>query len=107
LWNRQAIIDLIKSLFCFKMPTRTAGEYLKRWGYTPQKPIRKAYEQQPKKFKDGLIRNIRKLKSVPKSKMQRFSGAMRLALTVQMLVAESMRQKAKHQLYMVQPSVLA
>jgi hypothetical protein len=23
------------------------GEYLKRWGFTPQKPIRRAYEKSP------------------------------------------------------------
>lgn len=54
LWNRQAVIDLIKQRFGIKLPIRTAGEYLKRWGYTPQKPIRKAYEQQPEKVKRWL-----------------------------------------------------
>ena len=27
--------------FGFEMPIRTVGEYLSRWGYTPQKPIKK------------------------------------------------------------------
>lgn len=27
------------------MPIRTVGEYLLRWGYTPQKPLKRAYEQ--------------------------------------------------------------
>ena len=27
---------------------RGVGNYLKRWGFTPQKPIKKAYEQRPK-----------------------------------------------------------
>lgn len=48
LWNRRAILDLIKSLYSIKMPIRTVGEYLKRWGYTPQKPLKKAYKQNPK-----------------------------------------------------------
>lgn len=26
---------------------RTAGRYLKRWGFTPQKPLRRAYERDP------------------------------------------------------------
>ena len=30
------------------MPIRTVGEYLKRWGFTPQKPVRRAYERNPK-----------------------------------------------------------
>jgi transposase len=54
LWNRQAVMDLIEQKFGIKLPIRTAGEYLKRWGYTPQKPIRKAYEQQPEKVQQWL-----------------------------------------------------
>ena len=38
---------MIKLQFGFEMPIRIVGEYLSRWGYTPQKPIRKAYEQRP------------------------------------------------------------
>ncbi len=36
------------------MPIRTVGEYLKRWGYTPQKLFRRAYEQNPKKVKQWM-----------------------------------------------------
>ena len=36
------------------MPIRTAGEYLKRWGFTPQKPIKRAYEQRPEAVKAWL-----------------------------------------------------
>jgi hypothetical protein len=28
-----------------RLPVRSMGEYLKRWGFTPQKPICRAYEQ--------------------------------------------------------------
>jgi len=48
LWNRRAIVLLIKQEFDIEMPIRTVGEYLKRWGFTPQKPLRRAYEQNPK-----------------------------------------------------------
>jgi transposase len=48
LWTRKAIQQLIERLFAIDMPIRTVGEYLKRWGYTPQKPLRRAYEQNPK-----------------------------------------------------------
>jgi hypothetical protein len=33
---------------------RTIGKYLKRWGFTPQKPMRKAYEQSPAAVKKWL-----------------------------------------------------
>jgi transposase len=48
LWTRKAVQQLIRELCSVKMPVRTVGEYLKRWGFTPQKPLRKAYKQNPK-----------------------------------------------------------
>jgi transposase len=54
LWTRKAVKQLIKLLFDIDMPIRTVGEYLKRWGYTPQKPLRRAYEQNPKAVQKWL-----------------------------------------------------
>jgi len=54
LWTRRAVQQLVKRLFAIDMPIRTVGEYLKRWGYTPQKPLRRAYEQNPKAVKKWL-----------------------------------------------------
>lgn len=48
LWTRQAVSSLIEQVSGVKMPIRTVGEYLKRWGFTPQKPLKRAYEQDPK-----------------------------------------------------------
>jgi transposase len=50
LWTRDAVRLLIKHRFEFEMPIRTVGEYLKRWGFTPQKPVKRAYEQRPKEI---------------------------------------------------------
>jgi hypothetical protein len=36
------------------MPIRTVGEYLKRWQYTPQRPVRYAYEREGGKVKEWL-----------------------------------------------------
>jgi transposase len=47
LWTRQAVQELMKIRFGVTMPIRTVGEYLKRWGFTPQKPLKHAYEQRP------------------------------------------------------------
>lgn len=47
LWTRSAVGELIHHELKIKLPVRTIGHYLKRWGFTPQKPIRKAYEQRP------------------------------------------------------------
>mgnify|MGYP002725728283 CR=1 FL=1 len=47
LWTRRAIQDLIRQRYRMDLPIRTIGEYLKRWGFTPQKPLKRAYEQNP------------------------------------------------------------
>jgi transposase len=47
LWTRQAVRDLIKQQLGVRLPIRTVGEYLRRWGFTPQVPVRKAYRQDP------------------------------------------------------------
>ena len=43
-----AVQQLIKRIYSFDMPIRTVREYLNRWGLTPQKPLRRASEQNPK-----------------------------------------------------------
>lgn len=47
LWSRLAVQELIKLRFGIRMPVRTIGDYLQRWGFTPQKPLKRAYEQRP------------------------------------------------------------
>lgn len=47
LWTRRAVQALIKQLCDIKMPIRTVGDYLNRWGYSPQRPLKRAYEQDP------------------------------------------------------------
>ena len=54
LWTRDAVKLLIKQRFGIKMPIRTVGEYLKRWGFTPQKPVKRAYEQNSEVVKKWL-----------------------------------------------------
>lgn len=47
LWTRAAVAQLIEQRFGVRLPVRTMGLYLARWGFTPQKPMKKAYEQSP------------------------------------------------------------
>jgi transposase len=47
LWTREAVRDLIAQRTGLQVSVRTAGRYLKRWGFTPQKPLRRAYERDP------------------------------------------------------------
>ena len=47
LWTRKAVGQLIWRRYGVSLPVRTLGEYLKRWGFTVQKPVQKALEQRP------------------------------------------------------------
>lgn len=47
LWSRAAVMQLIERECGLKLSVRGVGNYLSRWGFTPQKPIKKAYEQRP------------------------------------------------------------
>ena len=54
LWTRRAVQALLRQRLRRTMPLRTVGEYLKRWGFTPQKPLKRAYEQRPAQVKRWL-----------------------------------------------------
>ena len=45
LWSRAAVRELILRRFGVRLAVRTMGTYLARWGFTAQKPLRRAYEQ--------------------------------------------------------------
>jgi transposase len=45
LWTAAAVRDLITARFGISMAIRTTRKYLQAWEFTPQKPIRKAWQQ--------------------------------------------------------------
>ena len=54
LWTRAAVGELIGREYGIKLCVRAVGDYLKRWGFTPQKPITRAYERRPEAIKKWL-----------------------------------------------------
>lgn len=54
LWSRAAVMQLIEREYAIRLSVRGVGNYLKRWGFTPQKPIKKAYEQRPEAVRAWL-----------------------------------------------------
>lgn len=45
LWTRQAVRDLVIREFGLTLSLTTIGRYLRAWGMTPQKPVKRAYER--------------------------------------------------------------
>ena len=54
LWTREAVRDLIDKIYGIRKSLPQIGRYLKEWGFSSQKPIYKAYEQQGEVVKKWL-----------------------------------------------------
>jgi transposase len=63
LWSRPAVQELIRREYGIAMPIRTVGEYLKRWGYTPKRPRRKARRQDPAEVREWLEKTYPKIEA--------------------------------------------
>src|SRR5918912_1435760 len=57
LWSRAAVRELIRRRCGVRLAVRTMGTYLARWGFTAQKPLRRAYEQDPAAARRWLRRD--------------------------------------------------
>src|SRR5215203_6465624 len=47
LWTREAVAELIAHRYGLRLASTTMGAYLRGWGFSPQKPQRRALEQNP------------------------------------------------------------
>ena len=56
LWSRAAVRELIERHCGVRLAVRTMSTYLARWGFTAQKPLRRADEQSPKSVRRWLRR---------------------------------------------------
>jgi transposase len=54
LWTRKAVKELVEREFGILLAINTMGDYLRDWGFSPQKPKKMAYEQCPKKVQKWL-----------------------------------------------------
>ena len=77
LWTRKAVAGLLQQRFGLQLPVRAMGEYLQRWGFTPQKPLTKAYEQNPRKVKAWLEQEYPQIAAQAKAEGAEITGATR------------------------------
>jgi transposase len=54
LWTREAVGRLIEKRYGLRLSVWTVGRYLREWGFTPQKPIRRAFEADPEAVRRWL-----------------------------------------------------
>jgi transposase len=57
LWSRAAVQELVLRRCGVRLAVRSMGTYLARWGFTAQRPLRRAYEQDPAAVRRWLRRD--------------------------------------------------
>jgi transposase len=67
LWSRDNIAMLIEDIFGLKMALRTITDYLKRWSFSYQCPLKRSYAQQPEPVKKWLNEEYPELKKQAKA----------------------------------------
>ena len=58
MWTRNNIRQLIKEKYGIDIKLSTLGYYLARWGFTVQRPVKRAYKQDEKKIDEWLNREF-------------------------------------------------
>ena len=66
LWTREAVGDLVERRFAIKRSVWTIGRWLAGWGFTPQKPMRRALEQDPVAVRKWLDEEYPAIKAAAK-----------------------------------------
>ncbi len=66
LWNRKAVQILIKDKFDIDLSIWSVGRYLKKWGFTPQRPLSRSFERNPKAVTKFLTEEFPKIKKKAK-----------------------------------------
>ena len=66
LWTRKAVKELVERELKVVLAITTMGDYLRKWGFTPQKPKKRAYEQNEKHVQKWLKQEYPKIKKQAK-----------------------------------------
>lgn len=77
LWSRAAVMQLIERECGIKLSVRGVGNYLKRWGFTRQKPIQRAYEQRPEAVQQWLDEEYPAIATRARAENAEITGATR------------------------------
>ncbi|MCL2707438.1 MAG: winged helix-turn-helix domain-containing protein [Dehalococcoidia bacterium] len=58
MWTRKNIAEYIERVYELSMPLSTLGYYLSRWGFSVQRPVKRAYKQDAGKVIDRVERRF-------------------------------------------------
>jgi Winged helix-turn helix len=96
LGSRAAVRELIERHCAVRLAVRTMSTDLARWGFTAQKPLRRADEPSPKSVRHWCGGSIQPLWRKPEPRRARSSGEMRPACAPMMGAAAASPPEAAH-----------
>jgi transposase len=67
LWDRENVRGLIRRLFGVSLALQNISVYLRKWGMSPQRPIKRSYKQSPEQIKKWLDEEFPAIKARAKS----------------------------------------
>jgi transposase len=67
-WTRQAVAELMAQRVGVELTVQGVGQYLRRWGLTPQKPARQAREQDPNEVESFVQETLPEVKEQAREK---------------------------------------
>lgn len=95
LWTREAVKKLVEQEFGVVLGLSTVGDYLRRWGFTPQKPARRAWQQDDKKVRQWLEEEYPAIEAKAKVENARIYWADETGLRSDHTAGRSYSQKGK------------
>ena len=95
LWTRKAVQELVEQKFGIVLARSTMGNYLRSWGFTPQKPKKKAYEQNPRQVEKWLAEEYPAIKERAKEENAEIHWGDETGCKISAITAEVTHPKAK------------
>ena len=95
LWTIEMIVELIDLKFGVQYSTVQVGRILKAIGFSKQKPLERAYQQDPEKVKTWLSTEYPRIKSEAKKKREKFILATRQVFTPRLNMVQLGHLRAK------------
>ena len=90
LWTRQAVRALIVRESGVWLSLSVVGDYLRGWGFTAQRPVRRATERQDGAVRAWLENTIRRLPARPGRRAAKSTGPTRPACPVEPITAAAL-----------------
>ena len=95
LWTREAVAQLIARRYGIQLSLSTVGRYLKHWGFTPQKPVRRAYERDDQAVKQWLEQEYPAIRRQAKREKAKIYWGDEMGLRSDATVGRSYGQRGK------------